>query len=673
MTLGVNRRAFLAASGATAALGFAGRSCAAEAPPPVEAFAQSPGVDKIAISPDGSRIAIMTQTGDSKKLIWFNIADLKQTSIDYGVGKARGLLWSDNSHVLSVRSTTAHVPGFVGWKQEYYIGYNVEVTTGDSNFLFANDPGFYNIIAGDLHRIRSGDGYEVTASSPYVLGDGKLFLYAFTPKGRHGRPVTSGTVNTERWVVRPDGYVVARSDYDEHKKVWTLLFNTAAPQPGATYGAGDFKIVYSVAAELDYPELVGLGREDTKVIVYMSQGEAGGDYHEIGADGILGEPLDQGRTDDPSDSNADHGALFHPTTWRLAGFSRQEDWTAYDYFDPKMAKLIEAIPTYLDFDARTRPAGYAEDPRKMVVYRESANDAGSYHFIDFSTGASIPLMQNYPDVPMTWITEKKPVSYKAADGLTIHGYLTLPPMREAANLPLIVLPHGGPESRDDIGFDWQTQCFASRGYAVLQPNFRGSSGYGQAFIDAGHGEWGRKMQSDLSDGVRWLCAQGISDPKRVAIVGASYGGYAALAGATLDTGIYRCAVSIAGPSNMKRMIDFESVNSGYNRKSSGVLYWKQFMGDPARYDEISPDQQAARADCPIMLIHGNDDTVVPIDQSQHMQRALKAAGKTVEFVTYKGQDHWESYESSRIAMMKAALGFLDKYNPAYSPDEGGMT
>ncbi|MGN6423852.1 MAG: alpha/beta hydrolase family protein [Asticcacaulis sp.] len=204
---------------------------------------------------------------------------------------------------------------------------------------------------------------------------------------------------------------------------------------------------------------------------------------------------------------------------------------------------------------------------------------------------------------------------------------------------------------------------ASRGYAVLQPNYRGSSGNGRAFMDAGNGEFGRKMQTDLSDGVRYLVAQGLVDPKRVAILGASYGGYAALAGATLDPGVYNCAVSIAGLSDVGAFVNYllESTN---NMDTPAIVAWRQVLGDKSGWDAISPASQAAKASCPILLMHGTDDTVVPIHQSQRMESALKAAGKPVEFVTYKGQDHWETIGSARIEMMKTALAFLQKYNPA---------
>lgn len=170
------------------------------------------------------------------------------------------------------------------------------------------------------------------------------------------------------------------------------------------------------------------------------------------------------------------------------------------------------------------------------------------------------------------------------------------------------------------------------------------------------------MQTDLSDGVRELVKQGLVDPKRVAIVGASYGGYAALAGATLDPGVYRCAVSVAGVADIEYFTRYE--RRRYGHISSAIYYWSDYLGPSSGFSEISPLRQAAHAYCPILLIHGKDDTVVPYLQSVEMNKALLAAGKTVEFIPFEGQDHWETNETARIAMMKGIVAFLDKYNPA---------
>jgi dipeptidyl aminopeptidase/acylaminoacyl peptidase len=173
------------------------------------------------------------------------------------------------------------------------------------------------------------------------------------------------------------------------------------------------------------------------------------------------------------------------------------------------------------------------------------------------------------------------------------------------------------------------------------------------------------MQSDLTDGIAHLVKQGIVDPKRVAIYGASYGGYAALVGATIDpAGTYRCAVDVAGVSDLRAFINTLDTDTSGRYQSIIVTDEKRSMGDPQHYDEVSPARQAAKAYCPILIIHGTDDTVVPIDQSQRMERALKDAGKDVQFITYKGQTHWEDIASSRLSMIQTAMDFIQKHNPA---------
>jgi dipeptidyl aminopeptidase/acylaminoacyl peptidase len=258
------------------------------------------------------------------------------------------------------------------------------------------------------------------------------------------------------------------------------------------------------------------------------------------------------------------------------------------------------------------------------------------------------------------------VVYKAADGLEIHGVLTLPPGRSPKDLPLVVIPHGGPQSHDSLGFDWQAQAFANHGYAVFQPNFRGSDGYGLAFRNAGFGQWGRKMQTDISDGVAELARQGVIDPKRACIFGGSYGGYAALAGVTVQQGLYRCAVSYSGVTDLHSMFAFvyppwfdgQSAGSRYMRKFFGV----EFLDDPV-LRKYSPAKLADHADAPILLIYGEDDSVVPVDQSLEMERALRAAGKPVEILSIKGEDHWLSKDATRKQVLGAALAFVQKYNP----------
>jgi dipeptidyl aminopeptidase/acylaminoacyl peptidase len=235
---------------------------------------------------------------------------------------------------------------------------------------------------------------------------------------------------------------------------------------------------------------------------------------------------------------------------------------------------------------------------------------------------------------------------------------------------LVLLPHGGPAARDVDGFDWLAHALASRGYAVLQPNFRGSDGFGKAWEQAGHGEWGiGVMQHDLTDGVAALVAAGIADPERVCVVGASYGGYAALAGATFTPELYRCAAAIAGVADLAIMLSFERNTAG--AASTTLSYWRMAMGVDEtgaesgsvteRLRAASPAAHAERVRAPVLLIHGRDDTVVPITQSRLMERALAAAGKDVQLVELDGEDHWLSGATTRLETLKVLDAFLAEH------------
>ncbi len=627
--------------------------------PPLDLFAASPLIDDITISPDGKRVAFISQKVDQKILGYFDLADQKLHQFALGAKKVRSIFWGDNTHVVMVSSVTDSLPGFAS-KGEFSLAEIINLDTLEVRQIYGHMDNFYNIVQGDLSRIKVNGEYQITASGVHFGGQFEepyLCLYSFSVATKAlPHLIDSGTRNTEDWVFTTMGVPLAYCDFNDeagtHDKEWTLYFNVVETNPP------HYKKIYSVTGGTNFPGLVGLGRDGKSVVISVKDPDGDGyNYHEISADGVLSPPLDT--------KPGDRTPLFHPVTGYLAGFSNHDDWFTYDYFDPLMKKLAEAIPQVLAPGYRFKIYETAEDPRKMIIYGESADDAGSYFFADFSTGDTKVIASNYPDLPQGWITQKQAIDYKARDGLKIHAYLTLPPGKPAKNLPLIMFPHGGPTARDTIRFDWEAQAFASRGYAVLQPNFRGSTGYGAKFEKAGNGEWGRKMQSDLSDGIAHLVAQGIVDPKRVAIYGASYGGYAALAGATLDpAGTYRCAVDIAGVSDLRPFLNDIQNDSGSTYQSITVIGEKELLGDPAHYDDVSPARQASKAYCPILIIHGTDDTVVSIDQSHRMVNALKSAGKDVQFITYKGQTHWEDIASSRLQMIQESMDFIQKHNPA---------
>jgi dipeptidyl aminopeptidase/acylaminoacyl peptidase len=225
------------------------------------------------------------------------------------------------------------------------------------------------------------------------------------------------------------------------------------------------------------------------------------------------------------------------------------------------------------------------------------------------------------------------------------------------------MPHGGPQVYDSVGFDWLAQYVANEGYVVLQPNFRGSGGFGQAFAVAGHGEWGRKMQDDITDGANAMIKMGWVDPERVCIVGWSYGGYAALAGGASTPDLYKCVASVAGVSHLREMLNTERKENG--ARAAAVTYWQKLIGDPgkdgAAIDAASPALHADRFKAPVLLIHGASDTVVPIRQSVMMNDALKGAGKSVQFIRVAGDDHSLVDNNSRRQVLTALADFLKTY------------
>jgi dipeptidyl aminopeptidase/acylaminoacyl peptidase len=346
----------------------------------------------------------------------------------------------------------------------------------------------------------------------------------------------------------------------------------------------------------------------------------------------------------------------------VIGGTRVSDTDDYVFFDPHADMVWRSTKAAFKGATNVNLVSWTDDRSKVVVRVFGEFYGDRFFLVDMATHHASPLGSEYEGVdetsPVKWI------AYSAGDGRKIHAYFTTPAGREAKNLPLIVLPHGGPAVRDEPGFDWISQAFASRGYAVLQPQYRGSDGFGPDLLAAGYGEFGKKMQTDLSDGVRALAAQGLIDPKRVCIAGASYGGYAALAGATLESGVYRCAVSIAGVSDLKSMLRGQRVERAER-------YWDRFMGvtdpDDPKLDAISPVKHVDRVAIPILLIHGRDDTVVPFAQSEEMADALNAAKKPEEFVVLSAEDHWLSRSETRLQMLEATVKFLEANNPPDPP------
>ena len=360
-------------------------------------------------------------------------------------------------------------------------------------------------------------------------------------------------------------------------------------------------------------------------------------------------------------SHPDHDidlVRYDPQRARVTGLQYTDDlprtWHLDEADRGMQARLSKAIP-----GAETVIESTSDDGARMIVKAVYSDHPPQWFLFDRNAKTLDLIGSTYPALDGKRIARKEKFDYTAADGVRIPGYLTVPAGATKRAMPLIVLPHGGPEGRDDMAFDWWAFFYAARGYLVYQPNFRGSDGYGYEFRSAGFGEWGRKMQDDVTEGVRKLIADGVVDKDRVCIVGASYGGYAALAGATLTPDLYACAVSVNGVSDLLAMLGEDSRGGGVS-----LDYWETRIGsrfrDAKQIEAVSPARIAGQAGAPVLLIHGRDDTVVPFSQSTRMRDALNRAGKPVEFVELQGEDHWLSRGETRTAMLAASVAFIDR-------------
>ncbi len=349
---------------------------------------------------------------------------------------------------------------------------------------------------------------------------------------------------------------------------------------------------------------------------------------------------------------------------RVVRTCRTEHTEVCEFADAAINSHLRAIRKYVTDTANVYVINTSQDQRTILLAIDGVSQPPAIYLYEVGRSKVTLLGHVQPDLDGRALPTGEVVSWRAGDGLELTGYLTRPHgAADAHSLPLVVLPHGGPEQRDQLQFNVETQYLASLGYAVFQPNFRGSGGFGQAYAELGYGQWGRRMQDDITEGVRALVERGVADPKRICIVGASYGGYAALAGATLTPDLYRCVVSRAGPSDLADFVRFRRIRWGAD--SEGYRYWLKAIGDPdtdiARLAATSPARLASSVTAPVLLIHGGSDFVVPIEQSREMKKALEKAHKPVELIEIHDEGHGGWLEADERRALEATGRFLREH------------
>jgi dipeptidyl aminopeptidase/acylaminoacyl peptidase len=624
---------------------------AANAAAPLEVYGRLPLIEDVALSPDGSRIAYVRTTQNMRVIAVVSLVDQKViAALRVGDQKLRSIEWADDNRLMIDTSSTGLPWGLSGVESEWHLLQVFNVVNHKSTPVPDPNPRKFsnvrtmNVISGQV-MVRHIDGHTVLfVPGLYVENRTLPALFRFDLETGNEKLISRGSSITKGWLVGGDGEVVAEQDYDEQDQRWTLKIRREGRLQEAVFGH----------EAIDFPSILGFGPSPDTLLILTIEGEESVWRLLSLKDRTLGAPM------------AEHKLLNAPIedhrTYRVIGGVHTGEDARYVFFDPQMQERWDsAIHTFEG--ERLRLVSWSDDFQKFVVQVNSPTHGFFYDLIDLNarTAGSIGEVYGGGILPLA----VRRITYAAADGMQIPAYLTLPRGRAERNLPLIVLAHGGPARHDTAGFAWWPQALADQGYAVLQVNYRGSD-LSQRFLAAGFGQWGRKMQTDLSDGVRHLVSEGIADPARVCIVGASYGGYAALAGVTLDPGVYRCAVSVAGIADLKRMLDWVN-EKGMNRHNIEERYWDRFMGvsgpADAVLDVISPIKHIDVVNVPVLLIHGRDDTVVPFNQSSVMFSALRRANKDAEFVTLQHEDHWLSRSETRLQMLQASVAFLRAHNP----------
>lgn len=644
---------------------------AQQASPPVEVFGRLPAVADVAISPDGSKIAIARFEHGEGALLVFDLDRNENVSgMRWGDNedRLRSVGWADDQHVKFSVSITLR-PGQVlpynfrfrgsPRRVDYWRTGVHDLTTRETQYLTTNEDEPWADQGAPLISPIEGDagyGRMLGWGSPYnSVHTRRLFRVNLRTGNARGITVRGANADTLQYILDERGQVVARADSDERSNRWRLF----------AYDGDVPRLLLEDVSDTGEPMPIGGLLQDGRLGVIVRA--EGGDRDELraidrqtGASEIVFRPEQAGELD---------GFESDPWTGRIVGVATTGERAEQHFFDPDLQAASAEVSRV--FDSEATLVSWSRDRRRFVVYGESGIDGGAYYLYQPEQQSFRSFGALYPELfdARVQITRLS-ITYPARDGVRIPAYVTLPPGGEhARNLPVVVLVHGGPHARDTFAFDWWASFLASRGYLVLQPNFRGSGGYGRAWEEAGWGQWGGLMQTDVEDGLRALTRNGMADPGRACIVGASYGGYAALAGAALTPDLYVCAASVAGVADLEAMLLTDVRETG--AYSPTVDYWRRSIGDREadieRIRAVSPVNLTDRVRIPILLIHGTDDTVVPIQQSRLMQRRLQAAGKDVRLVELTGDDHWLSDEPTRVQMLRELEGFLAQHLSTAAP------
>ncbi|MEO0883831.1 MAG: prolyl oligopeptidase family serine peptidase [Pseudomonadota bacterium] len=616
--------------------------------PPIEAYGELPSMSFARLSPDGQKLAFVGRDAERNILVVLDLETNESIGININELRTEKVEWSDSKHIVFQAFDNTRLTGYRG-KFRYSAAFAINVETGKARQLLRNTEGLYPAQSGLGHIVgRLEDSGRLLM--PAFMGTGRnpsYDLLRVDPDRGRGANHTRGTTDTIDWFVDRDGTVLAQENYDnKSNRYWV---RTRATENGSWKTVLDQR-------DVSRPRGLAGVSPDRDALLFLWTGENG--FTELRGISMDGEALGLmiGRQD------ADINSVVSDINRVVYGVEYGGLQPTYEFFDQDLQNDVDSVQATFP-ETSTQLFSWTDDWSKLLFFVAGTGQVGNYYIFDRREKQLTFVSSSRSGIPQDAVADVLTVEYRASDGLTIPGVLTVPAGVEMDRLPLIVMPHGGPESHDQVGFHWMAQYFANRGFLVLQPNFRGSDGFGTKFIQAGHGEWGGAMQQDITDGVQALIRGGQADPDRICIVGWSYGGYAALAGGAFTPDLYKCVAAIAPVSDLARMLSDEKSDHGKDHWVVG--YWERAMadGDATRdvLRERSPAMYADAFQAPVLLIHGKDDLIVPAAQSRRMRNALRDAGKSVRLVEYRGEDHSLLSPGARLKLLQELDTFVHEH------------
>jgi dipeptidyl aminopeptidase/acylaminoacyl peptidase len=608
---------------------------------PIDIFVNEPEADDFKISPDAQYVSWVGRTEEHTGLY---IRPLFSEGIELRLGETKEL--------------TASMEGLLGsdlryyfWANNHHILFIKDDEGNEETRLFGvdiNDPQIREYTPEQSARISILDPLEEKEDELIILMDNKHGLSEpfrlNIESGKMKRLAENNNMRnpTIRWMTDHDGEIRVAIARDKGLDNSLLYRKNSEDEFEKVLTTSWTNYLYPMFFDFDNEHIYAssnLGRDKGAIVRYDLENK-----EEV-------EVIFEHPEVDVWDCG--YSAQREVLTW--VGYS-DEKWELV-FLDPAAEQLYDRVKSELG-DQEVKIQSIDQEERTFVVRTYSDRSLGSWYLYDRIADDLLKLAEVCPDINPEEMAAMKPISFENREGVKLSGYLTLPNNRSAENLPLVVNPHGGPWARNHWGFDSQTQFLASRGYAVLQVNFRGSEGFGREFLQAGFKEWGQAMSRDLDDGVKWLVDQGIADADRVAILGFSYGGYAALAGITYSPDIYACAISYTGIADLFAYVDslpprwapyqemlFEVV--GHPKKDS-LLLW-----------DNSPLYHLENIEDPLLVIHGGRDPRADPMQSKRVVQKLKELEKDVYFLYKEDEGHYFRKEENRMDLYKSIAGFLE--------------